>query len=301
MSEITANQKLHLVTGKGGVGKSTVAAGLALNLSQKGEKTLLVELGERSFYSSAWGQEFGFEPTSVEPNLWVARWQAEDCLKEYLGHLLKVSKIAELFFENRVMKALVNSAPALKELAIAGKLTSRPRKVGPPLGFEHIVLDAYSTGHFRALLNAPIGMAEAVGFGPMGEQSRGITDTLKRRDITKIYVVTLPEELPVKETLELDDYLTNQYGQETCVIMNKSLHGDFQLDEVKILSEEVVKTEAPGSSRKYLEYLETRLTDERDFRNQLPEGVHTLEHQYKPTSKDLYLKVAESLSEVVDA
>ncbi|MEO0336264.1 MAG: ArsA-related P-loop ATPase, partial [Pseudomonadota bacterium] len=143
MSEIIANQKLHLVTGKGGVGKSTVAAGLAIKLSQSGQKTLLVELGERSFFSAAWDRDFGFAPQSVEPNLSVARWQGEDCLKEYLGYLLKVSRIAELFFENRVMKALVNSAPALKELAIAGKLTSWPRQVGPPLDFQHIVLDAY--------------------------------------------------------------------------------------------------------------------------------------------------------------
>jgi anion-transporting ArsA/GET3 family ATPase len=299
--EIIANQRLHLVTGKGGVGKSTVAAGLALKLAQAGEKTLLVELGERSFYSAAWEQDFGFEPQPVGSHLWVSRWQAEDCLKEYLGHLLKVSKIAELFFENRVMKALVNSAPALKELAIAGKLTSTPRQVGPSLDFAHIVLDAYSTGHFKALLNAPIGMAEAVGIGPMGEQSRGIAETLQRPEITQIYIVALPEELPVKETLELHSFLKQHYSQSTKVIMNKSLHSVFSVDEVSNLHKEASAAGATSVSLKYINYLSARIEDEVAFRKDLPKETLSLEHQYLPTSKELYHKVAERLAEVIDA
>ncbi|MEO0337421.1 MAG: ArsA-related P-loop ATPase, partial [Pseudomonadota bacterium] len=164
-----------------------------------------------------------------------------------------------------------------------------------------IVLDAYSTGHFRALLNAPVGMAEAVGFGPMGEQSRGISETLQRKDITTVYIVSLPEELPVKETLELHAFLKNRYQQEATVIMNKSLHEKFELAEVSQLTKELEQSAVSVDSKRYLSFLSEKLSDEREFREELPQETKGLEHQYLPTSVELYQKVADRLREVLDA
>jgi anion-transporting ArsA/GET3 family ATPase len=231
------NPEIIFVTGKGGVGKSTVAAALALKKAQSGQRTLLVEIGDQSFYKDYFRlPQVGFEPTHVREKFSVALWTGQNCLREYIIHLIKVETLYKLFFENAVMKAFVNVAPALPELAIMGKATSGPRHHGPKLPFDCIVMDCYATGHFMALMGAAAGMAQAVKVGPMGEQSRGIDKTLRDPTVCQYYLVSLPEELPVRETEELYEELKKNYGIKANIILNKCFDemvpaGDFKAAE----------------------------------------------------------------------
>lgn len=210
-----------MVTGKGGVGKSVIAAVLAKQLAKQGFRTLLVELGDQSYYRHIFNQEVHYEPSPIESNLDVALWSGEACLREYVRHLLKIEKLVELFFDNRVMRAFVRAAPALKELAVLGKVTSGIRHWGPPLEYDRIVVDAFATGHFLALLKAPIGMGELIASGPMGEQSRSIQNVLSNPEQTKYLVVTLLEELPISETIELCDDLKKWFNVRPKIVANK--------------------------------------------------------------------------------
>ncbi|RYZ87557.1 MAG: arsenical pump-driving ATPase [Proteobacteria bacterium] len=214
--------QILFVTGKGGVGKSTVAAALALKKAQSGLKTLLVEIGDQSFYKDFFHlPKVGYTPTVLQENLSVALWTGQDCLREYIVHLIKVEALYKLFFENAVMKAFINVAPALPELAIMGKAPSGPRKHGPKLAYDCLVIDAYATGHFMALVGAATGMAQAVKFGPMGEQSRGIDKVLRDPKLCEYYLVCLPEELPVKETEELYAELESKFEITPHIVLNK--------------------------------------------------------------------------------
>lgn len=226
----STQQEIILVTGKGGVGKSAVAAAIALKKAQQGKKTLLVELGDQSFFSDYLGTSVspvsvGFTPTRLRDSLDVAIWSGPSCLKEYALYLLKIESLYKLFFENPVSKALLNIAPALPELSITGKITSHPRKVGPPLNYDVLVVDAFATGHFLALLKAPQGMAEAIQFGPMGEQSKSIIQVLKNPQQTKYVVVSFPEDLPVTEALELSKGIEQLVGQRPVQILNRWVSG----------------------------------------------------------------------------
>jgi anion-transporting ArsA/GET3 family ATPase len=229
--------EIHFITGKGGVGKSAVAAAMATAFAESGKRTYLVELCDPSFLvrflevpvTSQTG------PWPLADNLWLAHWPGLYCLRDYAKYLLKIDSLVSLFFENQVSQALINIAPALKELAILGKVTSGPpRNVGPRLECDCLVVDSFSTGHFKALLEAPRGMAEAVRMGPMAEQSRDILKVLKNPEVCKFWIVSQPEELPVTEALELADSIQNMLGQPVTHILNRTLPlPDFSKIEVK--------------------------------------------------------------------
>lgn len=223
MKKTTRKTEIIFITGKGGVGKSVVAAAVALQRASVGKKTLLVELGNQSFFKDFFQlNEVAYQPTPLRPNLDVALWSGSECLREYALHLLKIESLYKLFFQNPVTKTLVNVAPALPELSILGKITSGPpRFVGPTMDYDCLVVDAYATGHFLALIRAPAGMAEAVRFGPMGEQSRSIDAVIRNQEICKYVVVSLPEEMPVIEALEVSSGIEKQTGQKPIQVLNK--------------------------------------------------------------------------------
>lgn len=269
-----------------------MAAAIALKLSKSKGKTLLVELGERGFYSHAWGRSFDFQAVEVEPGLWVARWSGEDSLREYIGHLIRVQRLVDLIFENRIMKALVRAAPALNELSILGKLTSGIRQIGPAFDFDHVVVDAYATGHFKALINAPKGMSEAIPKGPMGDQSRQMTEILKDPRKVKMYVVALPEELPVNESLELADYLKTEFQQVPKFLLNKCL--DPQLEEQQ-LQEFCEKYKDSRLAAHLLKGLKQQQEFAQTFQQR--STTASLNHLWIPTSEELYQKLSEQIPE----
>jgi anion-transporting ArsA/GET3 family ATPase len=210
------------VSGKGGVGKSLIAAGLAKELAEAGNRVLLAELGETSYYRDFWNlSAVGHNPTPHKDGFDIALWSGETSLHEYVLHYLKLERLVNLFFENRVMKALVNVAPGLAEIAIVGKITSGLRKVGPPLRYDIIVVDCYATGHAEALFLAPKGMKEAIGVGPMGHHSREMDALLRNESVCSYVVTTLLEELPVTETLEFAKTLKSKLGVGCEIVANK--------------------------------------------------------------------------------
>jgi anion-transporting ArsA/GET3 family ATPase len=224
-----ATQKIHFFTGKGGVGKSLLAASYARMLSEKIDHgpVLLAELTERSFYRDFLSLDnLGYKPIladKVSKNLSATQWSTNECLKEYALHLLKIESLYKLFFENAVSKSLIQVAPGLQELAILGKATSGARKHGPQMPFSEIVIDAFATGHFMNLFRAPKAMSEIISFGPMGEQSRGIDQWLRDANFCHVHIATLAEELPITETIELYNNLKSEFGITAKIYLNKVL------------------------------------------------------------------------------
>lgn len=231
-------KKAHLVTGKGGVGKSLFSAVLAHYFSTKNQQILLTELTEHSFFKDYLGlNEITYKPQALKLNLDISQWSPEDCLKEYCLHLLKIESLYKLFFENPVSKSLIQVAPGLHELALLGKLTSSPRHVGPPMVHDQIVVDSYATGHFLSLLRAPSALNEAVSFGPMGEQSKSINSWIRNPDFTQVHIVSIAEELPITETIELFKQLKSEFNINANLCLNKM--SELQSSDLEDLPSEV--------------------------------------------------------------
>lgn len=218
-------KKIHFVTGKGGVGKSVFSAAFATSKSLQNQHILLAELNETSFFKDFLILDaISYKPSEWKTHLDICQWSPEECLKEYALHLLKIEGLYKLFLQNPVSKSLIQIAPGLHELALLGKITSSPRNHGPPMNYDQIVIDSFATGHFLSLLRAPSAMAEAIPFGPMGEQSKSIDTWIRNSDFTEIHIVTTAEDLPMTETLELYKTLKNEFGIVAKVYLNKVMN-----------------------------------------------------------------------------
>lgn len=234
---MTSVEKAHFVTGKGGVGKSVLSAALSYHLSLKNQQTLLIELNELSFFQDFFAlPELGFKPLPFkklnQKNISISQYRGIECLKDYTKHLLKFDSLAKLFFDNPISRSLVQVAPGLQELAILGKITSSPRKHGPAMPFNQLVVDSYASGHFLSLLRAPKALANTIRFGPMGEQSRNIDQYLRNPHFTEIHLVTLAEELPIAESIELYNQIKKEFGITAKVYLNKLC----KIDEKEVLN-----------------------------------------------------------------
>lgn len=198
-------QRLRIVSGKGGVGKTTVATAIALAESQAGARVLLVELNGRDRVSALLGVEpVGYNVREVFENLWVLDVNAKDATQEYILMTLRFEALYKALFENRLVNSFLRLLPALGELTMLGKIWYHAQEqIRDKPRFDVIVIDAPATGHARALFAAPRAVAASVPPGPMRKNAENLDQMLTDHAHTQLHVVTTPEDMPVTEALEL--------------------------------------------------------------------------------------------------
>jgi anion-transporting ArsA/GET3 family ATPase len=247
-----STRKIVFVTGKGGVGKSVCAASIAWSQARKGRRVCLVELGGQSFYESFFETRgISYEPSEVIPDVHIALYTPQDCLREYVLHYLKVPKLYDIFFQNKVMKAFMNAAPALAELSILGKLTSEIRGI-LKYDYDLYVVDCFSTGHAMALFRAPGGLSTTFKNGPLHDQAHDIAEVIRNPEHTHYVLVTLPEEMPVAETEEFHAVLKNEMNAQVSIVCNKLLDPPLTRPE----QVELLKSVKDPNMHEFLEYVQ---------------------------------------------
>jgi anion-transporting ArsA/GET3 family ATPase len=208
--------RLHIVTGKGGTGKTTVAAALALALAEGGRRVLLVEVEGRQ----ALAQLFDVPALPyAEQHLAAAAGggevvglaiDPEEALLEYLDMFYNMKRAAHLMRRMGAIDFVTTLAPGLRDVLLTGKLKERVMELRPdksPL-YDAVVLDGPPTGRIRQFLDATQEVANLAKVGPLAKQSKGVIDLL-HGPLTAVHLVALLEEMPVQETIdaarELDD------------------------------------------------------------------------------------------------
>ncbi len=194
------DRRLLFVTGKGGVGKSTTAAALALLGATRGRRTLACEVDEKGdladFYETS---RPSFEPQKVASNLWLMTMDTEASLREYLHLQLRLPNMARLGPLARVFDFVSTAAPGVREILTVGKIGWEVRE----RHYDLVVVDAPATGHIVGQLTAPQAINDLVRVGQVREQTGWLADLLTDPKTTGLVVVTTPEEMPVNETIEL--------------------------------------------------------------------------------------------------
>lgn len=230
--------KIHIFTGKGGVGKSMISIAFARALAAAGQNTLWLEFSQTPTIKNFSPSTLSFEAINIHPHLDVMSWNGEDCLQEFVKHSVKLRLIYETFYRSKAITSLIKAAPALREIAFLGYLTSHLRNVEPSLKYDQVVVDAPSTGHFLACLKVPNALLDISRFGPMGFHCKGIMDVLSDPEKASIYSIFLPEPLVLLEHNYLQKELKD-LGLTSKAWMNKAVN-DQIVSDLKELNSGVV-------------------------------------------------------------
>lgn len=215
------DRRLLFVTGKGGVGKSTIAASLALLAAEQGKRTLVCEVDAKGnladFYEAGPTE---FTPREIQPGLWAMSMNTEDSLKEYLSLQLKIPLLAKIGPLARTFDFIANAAPGVKEILTVGKVAWEVRE----RHYDLVVVDAVASGHIIGQLTAPQGINELVQVGMVRHQTQWMLDILTDPAQTGVVVVSAPEEMPVVETIELAGRLADETDIDlAAVVVNRVL------------------------------------------------------------------------------
>jgi anion-transporting ArsA/GET3 family ATPase len=205
------DRRVLIVTGKGGTGKTTLAAALGVCAARRGIETVVVELGEEAALPALLApagarlpKGDGRTPVRVSEHLHTLRIEPEVALTEYLEIELRVRTLVALLMRNQGFRRLIGAAPGWRELISLGKLwhlESRKAGNGPRWGL--LIVDAPASGHGISLLSVPRVVLDTVRMGPLRRHTGRVQELLADPARTLVVPVTLLEELPVRETLEL--------------------------------------------------------------------------------------------------
>ncbi len=205
-----SDKRLVLVLGKGGVGRSTIAAALAGQNAASGKKTLLFETNANDRFGSYFDKPaVGPGVTELAPNLSAVNTNPAAALEEYGLMILKFKSVYEMVFENKITKAFLRAIPGLDDYSLIGKAwfhtedTKRGRNV-----WDTVVFDMPASGHSVSMLRIPWVITETVPDGPLTRDARTIKELLTDPRRTLAIIVTLAEEMPVNEAIELEAKLT---------------------------------------------------------------------------------------------
>jgi anion-transporting ArsA/GET3 family ATPase len=210
------DKRLVIVTGKGGVGKSTVALALGLASAERGRKTIVCEVSAQERLSRAFHRaDVGFHEVEMAKNLWAISIDPDESMREYVLLQLKVKAMRDLLFRSRIFNYLAAATPGLRELVTIGKiweLALDDRKVKKGRRYDTVIVDAPATGHGVGFLQTPRTFANVARVGPIASQAETLDRFITDQRRTGVAIVALPEEMPVNETATLEHDLVEEVG-----------------------------------------------------------------------------------------
>jgi anion-transporting ArsA/GET3 family ATPase len=243
MPSLRTSHKLVIVTGKGGVGKSLLAATLADLSAAAGLRAILVTVDTRDERHPLLDVPLQYRPGETSRGFAVSRVDAFQAAAEYARRSLPFSAMYEKFFESRMFRDFATAAPGFEELMCLGKLYN----LATDSEFDRVIFDAPSTGHFKELLAVPAVTQRAVRVGPLNHNARKIEDLLLDPDRTHVLVATLAEELPVREALEIVSLCRDELRMSVGPVLVNRWVGDLlsagELARVQALEDRAILSE----------------------------------------------------------
>jgi anion-transporting ArsA/GET3 family ATPase len=246
------DKRLLFVTGKGGVGKSTVAAALGLVAARHGLRTIVAEIAgqDRVARALAGDGAGGFEERKLADDLFAISIDPNQALTEYLRLQIPVRPMADLLTSSRMFQYFAAATPGMREMLTIGKvwelaqLQRRSRNAAP---YDMTIVDAPATGHGLGVLSTPSTFADVARTGPVARQARTIDKTLRDPGFTGVVLVTIAEEMPVTETRMLARRLREDLGITPAAVIVNGVQADrFSDRQATTITKALRDADAPG-------------------------------------------------------
>ena len=236
-----------ILLGKGGVGRSTLAAALGLLAARQGRRAIVVEVSGRGDVPRLLGApaQSGVE-SELAPGLWTLDVDPRRALEEYLHDQLPLRMIADVIGSSTTFGIVAAATPGLREMLTIGKiweLAQPQRRTRNAEAYDVVIVDAPATGHGLALLQAPRTFASAAAVGPIARQGRRIAAMLRDRTLTALVAVATPERAAVDELIGLRRSLGGSLDAE---LVNAVAAVRFSSDDAALLREAHARAQ-PGS------------------------------------------------------
>lgn len=207
------DHRVLVVVGKGGVGKSVVSGGIASMASRRGKRTVVAEMNGAETMAAFFDAEpVGYEGAELAPLMSALSIRPADAIEEYLVRMLRFRILYDVVFKNRFIGPFMNGVMGLSDLISVGKVMDlewerTDGSHGDDTEAEHtwdlVVVDAPATGHGLSLLSSPQSMMDITRVGPLYNNAKTIRDLLADRVKAAVVLVTLAEDMPVSETIQL--------------------------------------------------------------------------------------------------
>jgi anion-transporting ArsA/GET3 family ATPase len=246
----SGSRRFLIVTGKGGVGKTTVCAAEALAHAARGKRVLVAMCHAKERLSTMLGAApIGADIALVAPNVWAVNMEPGRAIEEYGMMKLKVRVVYKAVFDNRYTRVFFRAVPGLEEWAMLGKAWWHTSERNPDGSFKYdvVILDAPATGHGLDMLRVPKIIVEAVPPGVLRGDAEEAWKLFQDPARCGVILVTLPEEMPTTETIELAGALTTELKLPIAkVVVNSVLPPLFSKDERASLLA-ATRAEGPGA------------------------------------------------------
>jgi anion-transporting ArsA/GET3 family ATPase len=234
-----AGARLLFVTGKGGVGKTTIAAALGAHAAQEGVRVLIVELGSDRGLANLFGKRsIGLEPTLLAARLAAVTIEPRALVESYFMRLLRLSFLARRLFASATFNAITAAAPGVAEFLVLehllqwleGGVLSRSK-------YDLVIVDGPASGHALRLLRTPRTIATMIAGGPIGSGARQLLGLLADHQRTQVLLVTLADEMAVNETIEAHTALVDDLAMRvTRPVLNRIFPRRFSRDDIATIA-----------------------------------------------------------------
>ena len=202
------DHRLIVVTGKGGVGKTTISCALAEVARRAGKRVLLAETASIESVAGRFedpARALGYVGRTLRPGLHAMRVDPHEALADYVRLQTHLGTVTDRILNTEIFQQLLEAAPGWRELIVLGRIWHLEQKRNDrddPL-YDLLIVDAPATGHGMTFLDVPRVVQQAIRTGPLARHASWVEELVHDRDRTLLLPVTLPEELPVTETCEL--------------------------------------------------------------------------------------------------
>ena len=273
------DRRLIFVTGKGGVGKSTVATALGLVAARRGLRTIVAELSAQDRVRQAFEHEAPtFHEVELAENLFTISVDPQHAMEEYFR--VKTGAVGQALGHSRLFQAFAMATPGMRELLSVGKvweLAQHQRRTDGGDVYDLVIVDSPAAGHGVGILRTPRTFSEIARVGPIHHQAGSIAATIADADFTAVVAVATPEEMPVNETLWLRDALAEDGLGLEATIVNACYPQRFSARERAALEKARKRATEPlvGAALRAALSEHARMQSQREQLDRLREGLAT--------------------------